>query len=322
MALIGYHASHEQHPPSHLLRDVGDAVAAGFGGIWSSDHLTPWSRDQGESGFAWSWLGAAMQAVPEVPFGVVNAPGQRYHPAIVAQAIATLGELFPGRLSVALGSGEASNEHVTGDRWLPKDRRNERLLECAQAIRQLLAGEEVTVDGHVRVDRAQLWTLPAAPVPLLGAALSEATARWCGGWADGLITVHLPPEELRAIIAAFREGGGEGKPVAVQAKVAWGESDEEALAGAYEQWRTNVFDSTLMADLERVEQFEAAAAHVRPEDVADSVFCSSDPARHAAFLAELVDCGVDAVYVHHVPRPQAGFIETYTTKVLPELGAA
>jgi G6PDH family F420-dependent oxidoreductase len=172
MALIGYHASHEQHPPSALLRDVGEAVAAGFGGVWSSDHLTPWSEAQGESGFAWSWLGAAMQAVPDVPFGVVNAPGQRYHPAIVAQAIATLGELFPARLSVALGSGEASNEHVTGDRWLPKERRNERLLECVGAIRGLLAGDEVTVDGHVRVDRAQLWTLPAAPVPLLGAALS------------------------------------------------------------------------------------------------------------------------------------------------------
>jgi probable non-F420 flavinoid oxidoreductase len=322
MALIGYHASHEQHPPSALLRDVLEAVDAGFGGVWSSDHLTPWSEAQGESGFAWSWLGAAMQAVPDVPFGVVNAPGQRYHPAIIAQAIATLGELFPGRLSVALGSGEASNEHVTGDRWLPKERRNERLLECVGAIRSLVLGEEVTVDGHVRVDRAKLWTLPTAPVPLLGAALSEATARWCGGWADGIITVHRPPEELRSLIEAFRSGGGVGKPVAVQAKVAWGDTDEEALAGAFDQWRTNVFDSTLMADLERVEQFEAAAVHVRPEDVAGSVFASSDPGRHAELLHGIVECGVDAVYVHHVPRPQSAFIEAYATKVLPELGLA
>lgn len=319
MAPIGYHASHEQHPPSRLLRDVTDAVAAGFAGVWSSDHLTPWSRDQGESGFAWSWLGAAMQAVPDVPVGVVNAPGQRYHPAIVAQAIATLGELYPGRLTVALGSGEASNEHVTGEVWPSKPARNERLLACVEVIRALLAGEEVTRDGCVRVDQAKLWTLPAAPVPLYAAALSEATARWAGGWADGLITVHLPPERLRALLAAFREGGGEGKPVAVQAKVAWGGTDEEAIAGAFEQWRTNVFDSTLMADLERVEQFEAAAAHVRPEDVTGSVFCSSDPARHAAFLHELVECGVDAIYVHHVPKPQAAFIEAYATKVLPEL---
>jgi probable non-F420 flavinoid oxidoreductase len=320
VSLIGYHASHEQHAPSALLDDVQQAVDAGFQGIWCSDHITPWSRAQGESGFAWSWLGAAMLAVADVPFGVVNAPGQRYHPAIIAQAIATLGELFPGRLTVALGSGEASNEHVTGDRWIPKPRRNERLLECVEAIRGLLAGEEVTVDGYVKVDRAQLWTLPRLPVPLYGAALCEETAQWCGSWADGLITVHLPPDELRALVDAFREGGGEGKPVAVQAKVAWGDTDDEALQGAFEQWRTNVFDSTLMADLERVEQFEAAAVHVRPEDVAGSVLASADPGRHAEFLHAILGCGVDAVYVHHVPEPQSAFLEAYATKVLPELG--
>src|SRR3712207_4424435 len=121
-----------------------------------------------------------------VPFRIVNAPGQRYHPAIVAQAIATLLELFPARLAVALGSGEASNEHITGDRWPEKPARNERLLECVHVIRDLLRGEEVSVDGHVRVDRARLWTLPGEVPPLVGAALSEATARWCGGWADGL----------------------------------------------------------------------------------------------------------------------------------------
>ena len=131
---IGYHASHEQHPPSRLLQDVARAEAAGFAAVSSSDHFTPWSERQGESGFAWSWLGAAMHAT-SLPFGVVNAPGQRYHPAIVAQAIATLLELFPGRLAVALGSGEASNEHITGARWPDKAARNERLLECVHVIR-------------------------------------------------------------------------------------------------------------------------------------------------------------------------------------------
>ena len=322
MALIGYHASHEQHPPTALLRDAIEAVGAGFGGIWSSDHLTPWSERQGESGSAWTWLGAAMQAVPEVPFGVVTAPGQRYHPAVLAQSIATVGELFPGRMAVALGSGEASNEHVTGDRWPPKTTRHERLRESVEAMRALLAGEEVSVDGHIRIDRARLWTLPGTPVPFYGAALCEDTARWCGSWADGLITVHRPPEELRRIVEAFRSGGGAGKPVAVQAKVAWAESEEEALAGAYDQWRTNVFDSTLMADLERVEQFEAAATHVRPEDVAASVFVSSELGRHAELLHGIVDVGVDAVYVHQVPRPQSAFIEAYAAKVLPELAGA
>ena len=318
MPSIGYHASHEQHRPSQLLDDVVRAEAAGFAAASCSDHLSPWSERQGESGFAWSWLGAAMQAT-SLPFGVVNAPGQRYHPAIVAQAIATLAEMFPGRLAVAMGTGEASNEHVTGQRWPDKAARNERLLECVGVVRALLHGEEVSVDGHVRVDRARLWTLPAELPPLHGAALSVETARWCGSWADGLLTVAVPPPQLRELIDAFREGGGGGKPILAQAKVAWAPTDDEALAGAFDQWRTNVFDSTLMADLERVEQFEAAAKHVRPDDVRDAVFVSSDLSAHAAHLHELLECGVDELYVHHVPRPQEAFIDGYGESVLPEL---
>jgi probable non-F420 flavinoid oxidoreductase len=317
MAAVGYHASHEQHPPSRLLRDVQRAEAAGFAAVSSSDHLSPWSERQGESGFAWSWLGAAMHAT-RVPFGVVNAPGQRYHPVVVAQAIATLGEMFPRRLWVALGSGEASNEHVTGDRWPPKPARNARLRECADVIRALLAGEEVSHDGHVRVDRARLWTLPERAPALVGAALSVETARWCGGWADGLLTVHRPPGELRPIVDAFHEGGGEGKPVWLQVKVAYAPSEDEALAAAHDQWRTNVFDSTLMADLERVEQFEAAATHVRPDDVRASVLVSSDLGWHAARLHEALEL-VDDLYLHHVPREQEAFVDAFGERVLPEL---
>ena len=114
-------------------------------------------RRQGHSGFAWSWLGAAL-ARTTLPFGIVNAPGQRYHPAIVAQASATLGAMFPGRLWVALGTGEASNEHITGDRGPEGGPRRQRLRECVDVIRALHAGEEVSHDGLVEVDRAHLWT--------------------------------------------------------------------------------------------------------------------------------------------------------------------
>src|ERR671917_2623878 len=143
MAAVGIHASHEQIAPSALLVAMEEAEAAGFRRAWSSDHFSPWSGRQGQSGYAWSWLGAALQAT-SLPFRVVNAPGQRYHPAIIAQAIGTLGEMFPGRLWACLGSGEASNEHITGDRWPPKPVRNARLLECVEVIRALLRGEEVT----------------------------------------------------------------------------------------------------------------------------------------------------------------------------------
>ena len=102
---VGYHASHEQAPPSALLDSVRHAEAAGFAAAMCSDHLAPWSRRQGHSGHAWVWLGAALQATRAIPIGVVTAPGQRYHPAVAAQAIASLGDLYPGRFWAALGSG-------------------------------------------------------------------------------------------------------------------------------------------------------------------------------------------------------------------------
>ena len=316
--VVGFHASHEQIPPSGLLAAVCDAEAAGFEGVWSSDHFSPWSERQGESGFAWSWLGAAMQATA-LPFGVVNAPGQRYHPAIVAQAAATLCELFPGRLSVALGTGEFSNEHITGAPWPPKPVRNARLRECVDVMRALFAGEVVDHDGLVRVDRAKLWTRPAEPPPLLATAVSVETAGWAGGWADGLITIQQPHEHLRRMLDAFRAGGGDGKPVAVQVHLSWAPDEAQALRIAHEQWRTNVFPPPLCWDLATVEQFDIAAAHVRPEDLHGPVLISSDLGRHAGWIAELAELGFDAIYLHHVGQEQRSFIDAFGEHVLPRL---
>jgi alkanesulfonate monooxygenase SsuD/methylene tetrahydromethanopterin reductase-like flavin-dependent oxidoreductase (luciferase family) len=120
---VGFHASHEQLSPSALLAAVHRAEEAGFQTAMCSDHLAPWSERQDHSGHAWVWLGSAL-ATTSLPFGVVTAPGQRYHPVVTAQAIATLGEMFPGRFWAALGSGEAINEHVTGDRWPDKPTRD------------------------------------------------------------------------------------------------------------------------------------------------------------------------------------------------------
>src|SRR5690606_36665869 len=172
MPCYGFHASHEQNAPSQLLRDVQQAERAGFDMAMCSDHFAPWSTRQGHSGFAWSWLGAAL-ATTNLRFGTVNAPGQRYHPAIVAQASATLAEMFPGRFWVALGSGQNMNEHITGAKWIGKDQRQERLEESVEGIRRLHAGEEVTYRGrHVTVERARVYSLPPEPPALIGPALS------------------------------------------------------------------------------------------------------------------------------------------------------
>src|SRR5687768_14125036 len=155
MTRIGYHISHEQCSPSLLLQYAQLAEKAGFQAALSSDHFHPWNGSQGQSGFAWSWLGAAMQAT-NLSYGIVNAPGQRYHPAIIAQAAATLAEMYPERFWLALGSGELLNEHITGDRWPNKAERNARLEECVGIIRRLWAGEQISFKGYVRIDEAKL----------------------------------------------------------------------------------------------------------------------------------------------------------------------
>lgn len=319
MAIYGYHASHEQFAPSALLAYVRAAERAGFRAAMASDHFHPWSEAHGESGFTWSWLGAAMQATA-LPFGVVNAPGYRYHPAIIAQAAATLAEMFPRRFWIAVGSGELLNEHITGERWPAKHERNLRLRECADVMRALWAGETVTHRGLVTVEEAKLYTRPAVAPRLIGAALSVETARWLGGWADGLITTSQPRDRLRRVVDAFREGGGEGKPLLLQVKLSHAATEQEAIAAAHDQWRTVVFDSAVLADLRMPAQFDAASRFVQPDEILPFVRTSTDLGRQAAWLHEDAALGFDEIFLHSVHRDQTRFIEDYGEKVLPELG--
>lgn len=321
MVLYAYHASHEQFPPSALVRYTRLAEEAGFTAVSSAEHLQPWSARQGQSGFAWAWLGAAMQTTA-LPFSVVCAPGPRYHPVILAQAAATLAELFPGRFQMALGSGEALNERVTGEPWPPKPERHARLRECVDIMRALWAGETVTHEGRVRVEGGRLYTRPAVPPRLFGAAVTAETARWVGGWADGLLTVGGAPEGVRQRLDAFAEGGGAGKPVILQVALAYARDEAEARRGAYEQWRTNVFPSDVLAELWTPAQFEAVARYVRAEDLEASVRISADPQRHLAWLQQDAALGVSQINLHNVHRGQEAFIDVFGARVLPELRPA
>ncbi|HUG16656.1 MAG TPA: TIGR03885 family FMN-dependent LLM class oxidoreductase, partial [Thermomicrobiales bacterium] len=312
------HASHEQFPPSELLEYVQLAERSGFAAAMCSDHFMPWSDVQGESGFAWSWLGAAM-ARTTLPFGVVNAPGYRYHPAVIAQAAATLSEMFPGRFWIAVGSGEAMNEHITGERWPIKAERNARLRECVEIMRALWRGELVTHDGRVTVEEAKLYTLPGAPPLVVGAALSVETAGWMGDWADGLITINQPEGKEREVIEAFRSGGGTGKPVYLQVHVSWDTSEERARTSAFDQWRVTAQDSKVLADLRLPHQFEAAAKFVRPADMDAGVRISADPQQHIDWLARDLELDLAGVMLHNVGRNQREFIETFGREVLQRL---
>ena len=314
--VIGFHASHEQFGPDRLLRLVQAAEQAGFDAAMCSDHWAPWSERQGQSGFAWSWLGAALQAT-NLPFGVVNAPGQRYHPAIVAQAAATLEVMFPDRFWIAIGSGQLLNEHITGERWPPKPERNERLREAADVMRRLWAGETVSHTGHVTVSEARLWTRPETPPMLVGAAVTAPTAGWVGEWADALITVVQPPDQLRAVVDAFRSNGGAAKPMFLQVHLAYAPTDDEARAAADDQWRQNTLPNSVMTELAHPDLIAGAASHVTPADLDAAVRISADPAQHVAWLHGDLELGFDGLFLHEVGPDQERFVEAFGREVLP-----
>lgn len=320
MVFLGYHASHEQLPPSRLLAAVTRAESAGFDGAMCSDHLAPWGIRQGESGYAWSWLGAAL-ASTSFSLGLVTAPGQRYHPVITAQAIATLEEMFPERFWAALGSGEAVNEHITGDPWPPKARRNARLDESVQVIRRLLAGDEVSHSGEIEVHRARVWSRPATPPPLLAAAVTAETAGWAAGWADGLATVAQPREKLESVIAAYADAGGRG-PRVLQVHVALEDTEEVALRVLRQQWRHAAITGVSLWDVEQPEDFDALAGDPTDEQLRSGALVADDASALADRIADLARVGFDRVYLHGVGTDQNAFLERAERDLLPALRRA
>lgn len=318
MVKIGYHSSHEQFKPSQLINYVQQAEQAGFNLSLSSDHFYPWSEAQGQSGYAWSWLGAALQAT-NLSYRIVCAPGQRYHPAIIAQAAATLAEMFPNRFWLTVGSGQALNEHITGDKWPTKSDRNARLKECVDIIRALWNGETVTHQGLVSIEDAKLYTRPEVNPLIIGAAITAKTAEWLGSWADGLITTSRPPEQLKEVVDAFRRGGGEGKPMILKVQLSYHSDEKIAKEGAFEQWRNNIFQSQVLSDLKNPEQFDAMGEFVTMEDVEGNVRISADPQQHIEWLQKDIELGFDELILHNVNREQEQFIDVFGKEVLPVL---
>lgn len=317
MVFIGFHASHEQIAPRALLDAVIRAEQVGFDGAMCSDHLAPWSPRQGESGFALSWIAAAL-ARTGFSIGMVNTPGQRYHPVMIAQAFGTLEEMFPGRFWAAMGSGEALNEHVTGGGWPEKSVRNERLRESVQVIRRLLDGDEVDHDGLVRVHRARVWSRPDDAPPLYATAVSAETARWAASWSDGLATVAQRPEALTRVVDAYRSGGGTG-PCILQVHVSLASDRATALAIARDQWSNGVLAPPVTWDLEQPEDFDEAVGEVDERAIRDAVLVSDDADELAARIADLVRTGFDRVYLHHVGAEQGDFLDRAESELLPAL---
>jgi coenzyme F420-dependent glucose-6-phosphate dehydrogenase len=319
--IIGYHASHEQFPPNELLGYVQAAEDAGFRAVMTSDHIAPWSARQGNSGNNWAWLGAAM-AKTAIPFGSLAIPGGwRYHPVILAHLVATIAELFPGRLRwIAVGSGELLNEHVVGKSWPDKAERNSRLIAGSNVIRALLRGDEVSIDEAVlRVDQAKLWSRPKECPKIFGAALTAETTEWMGPWTDGLITVRKPAAQLSRLVNRFRSGGGEAKPLALQLQISWGRSRDEARMAAWDQWRNAAAASDSLANLRLPQDFDEVTKDVRPEEIDEVIPLITSGEELLALIAEISPLGFEELYIHSVSRDQHGFFRFMAHEVFPAL---
>ena len=314
---VGYWLSSEEHPPLRLVENAVRAEAAGFPSAVISDHFHPWVSRQGQGPFVWGVLGAIANATDRLRVGTgVTAPLLRMHPVIVAQAAATAATLMPGRFFLGVGSGERLNEHVVAQGWPPIDVRQDMLEEAVLLIRDLWSGENITHRGaHFTVEDARIFTRPDEPPPIMVAGSGRRSVTLAGRIGDGLIGISPSARNIET----FEGAGGAGKPRLGQVHVCWAEDEAAARRTALEWWPNGPLPGPLHTELSRPEEYEAVAALVSEEDVAEGVVCGPDPDRHLEAIAEFASAGFDHVYVHQVGPDQEGFFAFYEREVLPRL---
>jgi coenzyme F420-dependent glucose-6-phosphate dehydrogenase len=274
----------------------------------------------------WTWLGALGTATSIPKFGTgVTPPGYRYHPAVLAQAAATVEAMFPGRFFLGLGAGEALNEHIVGEYWPEAPIRLERLRESIEIIERLFEGKVVKHRGkHFNVESARLYTRPAKAPPIYVATSGPIMAKRTGKHTDGIITVGAADEKLNMLMDRFEKGAQEaGKdaktmPRMLQVKVSVADTDEEAIESAVRDWPNGGMNFP-KADIRNPEDFEAMAKLVRSENFRNRVLTTADLDKHVEYIQHFIDLGFGEIYVHNVNRDQGGFIEAYGKHVIPNL---
>jgi G6PDH family F420-dependent oxidoreductase len=315
MVSVGYFLSCEEFGPHELVRQARLAEQAGFERLWISDHYHPWLAEQGQSPFVWSVIGALSQ-VTSLPISTaVTCPTIRIHPAIIAQASATAAVQCRDRFVLGVGTGEALNEHILGDRWPPPGVRREMLREAVEVIRALHAGGEVTHYGrHYTVENAVVFTRPESPPPIYVSGFGPAAARLAGEIGDGFCCA-MPNGEL---VRVFRDSGGGDKPAQVGMKVCWADTEEKGVATAHRLWR-NVGLPDIALTLPTPRDFAAISELVTEERMADLISCGPDPQRHLDAVGTNIDAGFDEIYVHQIGPDQEAFFEGWASEVLPQL---
>lgn len=330
MNKFGYKASNEQFAPKELLDYGVLAEECGFDSVFISDHLQPWRHDGGHAPFAMSWLGALGARTERITMGTsVLTPTFRYHPAIVAQAFATLGCLYPGRVVLGMGSGESLNEVALGIEWPDGKERFARFREAVKLIRELWSGERVTFEGeYYRTDKATIYDRPEQQVPLWLAASGPAATRFAGRAGDGYITTSgkdpaLYTDTLMPAIAEGAEKAGRSIKdieMMMEVKVSF-DHDREVAMEATRFWGALGLTPEQKAGVEDPVEMQRLADELSTEQTAKRFIVSTDPDEHVEKIKTYLDLGFNHL-VFHAPGPdQARFLQLYGKEILPRLRA-
>ena len=320
--MVGYMLGHEQFTVPTLVQLGGLASRAGFDLLATSDHFQPWQANEGHAGEAWVTLGALGAQAPRSWMGTtVTCPTFRYNPAVVAEAFASLSLLYPGRIFLGVGSGEALNERAATGAWPKWQERWDRLIEALTIIRALWGGQPVSHKGQYYTVEAKLYDPPAQPIPVLTAANGRKSMRLAGLHGDGLITDPLTWKQHKAEWEGGAREAGKNPadmPVLVEQFVVVG-GEAEARQAA-ELWRfTQKAFKTLYNVTDPAEIQRRAEAESPLDQVMQGWPVGTDPGAHIAKIQELFDSGVSIVNVHAGQMDQERVIHFYANHVLPKV---
>jgi coenzyme F420-dependent glucose-6-phosphate dehydrogenase len=327
MLKLGWKAAPEQYPPAELLDYCELADQVGFDSLDASDHFHPWS-EAGQAGFVWTWLGAAAARTRRIELGPgLTCPILRYHPAIIAQAAATLSHLAPGRTYCAVGTGEALNEYPVVAEWPGYRERQARLAEAIDLIRALWAGEEVTFEGrYYRTRKARLYTPPTGHIPLYISSLVPGSAGFAGRYGDGLLTVggkepELYQEMLRKWELGAREAGKDPArmPRLIELSVAYTDDKEAAIAVYRRYWAGASVPAMYTQNIYTPRMSEENGRVVGTDTIENKLVISADPEAHIDLALRYIDLGFTDLYFHSAGPDQRAFLEGYGRHVLPAI---
>jgi coenzyme F420-dependent glucose-6-phosphate dehydrogenase len=326
---LGYKASAEQFGPRELLDFAVVAEEAGFDSVVVSDHFQPWRHHGGHSPFSFAWLAAVGERTSRVKLGTsVVTPTFRYHPSIVAQAMGTLGVLFPNRVLLGVGTGESLNEVPSiGVKWPPFKERFGRVKEAVTLMEQLWSEERVTFEGeYYQTEKATVYDKPKQPIPLYIAGSGASAARLAGRVANGFICTSGKAPELysETLIPAVKDGASKAGrdmrniELMIEMKVSYDHDHERAMADT-KHWAALALTPEQKAGVEDPIEMERLADALPVEQAASRWIVSTDPDEHISHIKPYLDLGFTHLVFHAPGTDQERFLRLYGEEVLPKL---